>query len=175
MNNLSYHAESYTKQFDNGDTFHCSIQITRGITYNCDMWFISVTVNDWQHSYTRHAGYGAWQHYNYLRGMNNAIASAKMMVDNRITNQRIAVTQPLYARMQRILDLFRYDPVLQNVVRGAYPNVFTDSIKIECADVDKDTIADAIAGLTDGIDLVWKTYSVEPRYRETGAQERKAS
>jgi hypothetical protein len=175
QNNLGNHTETFTKSYDNGDVFHCSLAITRGIDFNCDYWFITVTVNDYTHTYTRHAGYGGWQHHLYCRGMNNAIASAHMMIDNRITNQRMAITQPLFARMQRILDLFRYDLVLQNIVRGAYPNVLTDTIKIECADVDRAAVENAIAGLTDGITMTWKLYSVEPRYRETSAPALKAS
>lgn len=162
MNNLSYHLSSGVKQFADGETFHWRIEITRGIRNNCDMWFITITVNDYTHSYTRHAGWGAWQHHLYCRGIDNAVVSAQMMIDRRITNQRMAIDQPMFVRMQRIIDTIRYDAVLQKLANGVYPDVLNDRITIQCADVYQDAIADAIAGLTDGISIVWKTYTVQP-------------
>lgn len=82
------HTETYVQQFPDGITVHVRIEIARGIENNADKWFIAYWINGRGYQFERFAGYGARHHHLYVRGIDNAILSAKMRVDNRIEKIR---------------------------------------------------------------------------------------
>lgn len=154
--------DSFTTQYPDGATYHVCVHVTYAIENNAPKWLIAYSVNGrWWHR-ENYAGYGARHNPLYLRTLDMALFRGKMAALHRIENFRMAIDQPLFVRMQKILDTIRYDATLQKLAEGVYPDVLNDRITIQCADVYQDTIADAIAGLTDGIDIVWKCYTVQP-------------
>lgn len=88
MNSLSYHLSNGVKQFADGETFHWRIEISWGIENNSPKWFIAYWINGRGYQFERFAGYGARYHHLYCRGIENAVMSARMRIDNRIEKIR---------------------------------------------------------------------------------------
>lgn len=150
------HAETYVQQFPDGATYHIQLRLEHAIENNSPKWLFSYAVNGHWYHYEKYSHRKLYYRHDCISSFDGALLSLRSAALRKIQHFRIAIDQPLYKRMQRIIDTLRYDATLQKQALGVFPDSLNERITIKCLDSDVAYIADAIHGLTDGIAIVWK-------------------